>query len=135
MPEIVGNRDAAMAEIVHALDVLKADGVTLFSRYGDDKYYIGHSYFAPLWEELDRRGCIIFLHPTGAAVSNGHLPEPLMDYPHETARAATDLIINGVIQKHKNVKIILSHAGGTLPYLAGRIASSLADLRNLWNFL
>ncbi|KAL8832831.1 MAG: hypothetical protein Q9191_000015 [Dirinaria sp. TL-2023a] len=130
VPEIIDNMDAAIAEIVYALDVLKADGVTLYSRYGEENYYIGHPEFAPLWEELDRRGCVIFLHPTHTAhpkFVNSHLPQPVMDYPHETARAATDLIMGGVIRKHKNIKIILSHAGGTLPYLAGRIATSLAD--------
>ena len=130
VPEIIDNMEAAKAEIAYALDVLKADGVTLYTRYGNENYYLGHPEFAPLWEELDRRSCVVFVHPTHTVdtrLVNRYLKQPIFDYPHETGRAATDLIMGGVIRKHRNVKIILSHGGGTLPFLAGRVAAALSD--------
>ena len=49
------------------------------------------------------------------------LPQPIIDYPHETTRTTCDLITSGRKRQHPNCKIILSHAGGTLPYLAWRV--------------
>ncbi|KIJ36684.1 hypothetical protein M422DRAFT_232253 [Sphaerobolus stellatus SS14] len=115
----------ALTEIAYALDVLKADGVTLFTRYGDDNHYLGHPDFIPVWDELDRRGAVVFIHPTHSVnthLVNSKLPQPVIDYPHETARTAVDLIISNTVRTHPNVKIILSHAGGTLPYLISRAA-------------
>ncbi|KAL8703499.1 MAG: hypothetical protein Q9201_003309 [Fulgogasparrea decipioides] len=50
------------------------------------------------------------------------MPGPMIDFPHETTRAAVSMIIGDVVRDHSNVKIVLSHAGGTLPYMATRIA-------------
>lgn len=53
---------------------------------------------------------------------NPHLTLPMFDYPHETGRAAIDLITQNRMSDAKDCKIILSHAGGTLPYLIDRVA-------------
>lgn len=73
---------------------------------------------------------VIFVHPTHSVdtnLVNPGLPQPVIDYPHETGRTAVDLIVSGTIQRNPDVKIILSHAGGTLPYLATRAAHLLVD--------
>ncbi|BCS28106.1 amidohydrolase family protein [Aspergillus puulaauensis] len=117
----------ALAEIEYALDVLKADGVTLFTRYGDGNNYLGHNLFTPIWEELDARKAVVFVHPThpvNTTWTNPILPQPAIDYPHETTRTAVDLIIANVTQKYPNCRKILSHAGGSLPYLISRIATT-----------
>jgi predicted TIM-barrel fold metal-dependent hydrolase len=97
---------------------LKADGVTLFTRYGDGNYYLGHEKFKPIWDELDKRAAVVFIHPThpvDITPVNKLLAQPIIDYPHETTRTAVDLIVSDTIRTHRNVKIILSHAGGTHP--------------------
>lgn len=122
---------AAQAEITYALDTLKADGVTLYTRYGAGNHYLGHPDFAATWDLLDERGAVVFVHPThpvDTALVNGSLPQPMLDYPHETTRAAADLITSGSVRAHRRVRIILSHAGGTLPYLALRPAAMLPYL-------
>ncbi|KAK6355281.1 hypothetical protein TWF696_004393 [Orbilia brochopaga] len=122
------HKDAAIAEIRHALDELHADGVTLFTRYGADNHYLGHPDFADIWEELNQRSAVVFVHPTHAVdtdLISPSLPQPMVDYPHETTRTAMDLILSGTVQKCSNCKIILSHAGGTLPYLALRVAAMM----------
>jgi predicted TIM-barrel fold metal-dependent hydrolase len=113
------------------LDNLKADGITLYTRYGTDNHYLGHPDFRAVWDLLDARGAVVFIHPThpvDTTVVNPSLPQPMIDYPHETTRAAVDLITSGTVRSHPNVKIILSHAGGTLPYLALRPAAMLPHL-------
>ncbi|KAG6365903.1 hypothetical protein INS49_000079 [Diaporthe citri] len=127
-PVVDGNMDAVLEEVAYSLDILKADGVTLFTRYGSR--YLGHKALRPLWEALEKRRAVVFVHPTHSAntdLVSPALPQPVIDYPHETTRAAVDLITSNTVRDHPNVKIILSHAGGTLPYLATRAAHLLAD--------
>lgn len=129
LPDILDTK-AALEEIRYALDELHADGVTLFTRYGDANYYLGHPDIRPIWEELDRRSAVVFIHPTHAVdtnLVNKMLPQPFIDYPHETTRTAVDLIVTDTVRKYKNCKIILSHGGGTLPYLALRPAIAMKD--------
>jgi 6-methylsalicylate decarboxylase len=88
--------EACLAEIAYALDVLKADGVTLFTRYGDGNNYLGHPAFRSIWIELNARKAVVFIHPTHAATHdmiNPLLPLPFLDYPHETARTAMDMLV------------------------------------------
>ncbi|KAM7215132.1 hypothetical protein V8F06_009450 [Rhypophila decipiens] len=120
LPPLANNLTAVLEEISYALDTLEADGVTLFTRYGN--HYLGHPSFRPIWDELDKRRAVV-----GADLVSSVLPQPVIDYPHETTRTAVDLITSGTLKEHPNVKIILSHAGGTLPYLATRAAHLLSD--------
>ncbi|KAL5365934.1 hypothetical protein BJX96DRAFT_182063 [Aspergillus floccosus] len=130
LPDIL-DTDAALEEIRYALDELQADGVTLFTRYGDGNYYLGHLKIQPIWEEVDRRAAVVFIHPTHPVdtnLVNKMLPQPMIDYPHETTRTAVDLITTDTIRKYRNCKVILSHGGGNLPWLARRPAIMLPDL-------
>lgn len=124
---------AARAEIEYALDVLHADGVVLYTRYGPANHYLGHPDFQGTWALLAARRAVVFVHPThprDTALVNPSLPQPMIDYPHETTRAAVDLITSGTVRAHPGVKIILPHAGGTLPYLAQRPAAMLPYVRS-----
>ena len=129
MPSL-NNAAAVLAEIEYAFDSLKADGVILMTRYGSTSMYLGHPDFESVWKALDDRHAVVLVHPTHAVDTNlvaANLPQPILDYPHETTRAAVDLIMSNRLQDCKNVKIILAHAGGTLPYLAKR-AAALSDV-------
>ena len=130
------NLAQALAEITYALDELRADGVTLFTRYGRGATYLGHATFRPVWAELNRRRAVVFVHPTylpdtssgtAPALVNPALPQPVIDYPHETTRAATDLVLSDTLAACPDVRVILSHAGGTFPYLATRAAHLAHD--------
>ena len=117
-----------IAEITYVLDVLKADGITLFSRYGDGNYYLGHKSFLPVWEELNKRRAVVFVHPTHAVDTskvNSRLHGPGIDYPHETTRTAVDMIMSRTLQRYPDVKVILSHAGGNLPWIFPRLAMAV----------
>jgi 6-methylsalicylate decarboxylase len=119
--------EASLSEIKYALDDLKADGVVIFTRYGSHTY-LGHPDVSPIWEELNRRKAVVFVHPTYPADTtqvNPRMPLPVIDFPHETSRTAMDMIMQGTLTKHPDVKVILSHGGGTLPYVIGRVATPL----------
>ncbi|KAK7743311.1 hypothetical protein SLS62_010683 [Diatrype stigma] len=128
VPSLTTNITAALAEITYALDELKADGVTLMTRYGEGNQYLGDASFVPVWDLLDAKGAVVFVHPThsaGGGTINPHLPQPIVDYPHETTRAAMDMIMSDTLRAHPRCRVILSHAGGTLPWLAKRAAYGL----------
>ena len=121
--------EGSIEELKYALDELKADGITLFTSY--DGKYLGHKDFEPIWAELDKRNAVIFIHPChtpSATWTSSQLPQPIIDYPHETTRTACDLIISGRKRQFPSCKIILSHAGGTLPFLSWRMMALCSTL-------
>lgn len=127
LPNILDTADA-LAEIAYGLDTLHADGVTLFTRYGSSNTYLGHPDIEPIWSELNRRRCVVFIHPTHPVDTNpvnSKLPQPAIDYPHETTRTAMDMITNGTRLKYPACKVILSHAGGALPYIISRVTTPM----------
>lgn len=115
---------AALAEMAHALDVLGADGVALETN--SHGRYWGDPAFAPLFDELERRKAVVFLHPTAPAcfeqVGMG-FPAPLIEFPFDTARAVVSLIFSETLKRRPSIRVILAHGGGALPILLGRIAS------------
>ena len=120
--------EASLKEITYSLDELKADGVILFTRYGDGLQYLGHEDFKPIWAELSQRKVVVLIHPTSPVdtrLIHPSLPQPMYDYPHETGRAAMSLIVSNTLRDYPGCKVILSHAGGTLPYLIFRAAGML----------
>ncbi|MDF0532377.1 amidohydrolase family protein [Tsukamurella sp. 8F] len=107
--------DGAVAEVEYALRELGADGVVLLSNYGG--VYLGDARFAPLWEALNAHRAVVFIHPAHPLLPllDG-VPGPLVDYPFDTTRNAVHMIFNGVLERYPDVEIILSHAGGFVPY-------------------
>ena len=117
--------ESAVAEACFALDTLGADGVTLLSNYGDR--YLGDPWLEPLWAELDRRAAVVLVHPTRLTQPElKGIPGPIVDFPFGTTRAAVQMVTNGVLDRHPNVRVILSHGGGFLPYAAHRFAALAA---------
>ncbi|WP_406140076.1 amidohydrolase family protein [Streptomyces sp. NBC_01089] len=110
---------AAVAEAEYALDELGADGVAVLSNAGGR--YLGDTAFRPLWEALDRRGAVVHVHPT-SPVGLTDLPglQGWAEWPFDTTRTALHMVVNGVLRDFPSVKVILSHAGGFLPYQVTR---------------
>lgn len=120
----VPDMDGALAELTYALDTLKLDGVVMLGSIGDT--YLGDPSQEPLFAELNRRKAVMFVHPNIPATSlklNLSVPAALVEFVFDTTRAVTNLIFSGMLDRYPDVKIILSHAGGTVPYLAGRLAT------------
>lgn len=114
--------DGALTEIPYALDELGADGIQLYTSYGD--WRLGHPALAPVLEELNRRGSIVHVHPTCPACCAGLLsdvPDAIIEYGTDTARTITDFVFSGVSSRYPALRMIFSHAGGTMPALSGRL--------------
>jgi predicted TIM-barrel fold metal-dependent hydrolase len=115
----------AIEEIEYSLDVLKHDGVCLFASYGEK--FLGDAAFDPVLEALNARDAVVFVHPTFHPSSKDlSLPFPgfMIEYPFDTTRAAANLIFSGALERFPRIRFILSHAGGTLPFLAWRLSVS-----------
>ena len=118
------NVDATLKEIEYAFDTIKADGINLQTNYGDK--WLGDPMYKPVLEELNRRKAVIYVHPLVAAccgrLSVGAFPA-VIEVPHDTTRTVTSLLLSGSFKNHPDIKWIFSHAGGTIPLMAGRIAA------------
>ena len=120
LPDVKG----ALLELEHALDVLRLDGVVLLGSQSDGRY-LGDPRFDDLMVELDRRGAVAFVHPAVPKSSESlplDIPGAAIEFTFDTTRAALNLVWNGVVDRCPNVRFILSHAGGAIPYLAYRIS-------------
>lgn len=114
--------DGSLAEIAYAMDTLKADGVGLLTSYGDK--WLGDSTFDPVFAELNRRQVLIYTHPTAARCCRNlipDIPEAVIEYGTDTSRAITEIVFGGTAKRYPGMRIIFSHAGGTLPFLVERL--------------
>ena len=126
LPDIEGS----LTELEHTLDVLELDGVPLMTNGGGS--YLGDARFAPVFGELQRRGAVVFVHPTASPDPIAHsmgLPDALLDYPVDTSRAIAKLHYSNTFARTPDVKYLFSHAGGTIPFVASRFG--IVDAMNV----
>jgi predicted TIM-barrel fold metal-dependent hydrolase len=115
--------EGSLREIEYALDVLKADGIGLFTSY-DDRY-LGDPAFIPVFEELNRRKAVVYTHPLNPACCS-HLADGVgpssIEFATDTTRTIASLIFGegGTAFRCPDIRFIWSHSGGTLPFLIGR---------------
>ena len=117
MPDVEGT----VEEIGYAFDRLAVDGVCLLTNY--EGVYLGDGKFAPIFDELNRRRAVVFVHPappTFDAALGSALA--VTEFPFDTSRAMTQLMYSGTVKRCPNIRFILSHAGGALPMVSNRIA-------------
>jgi len=125
---------ASLEEVEYAYDTLGLDGVVLYTSQGDR--YLGDRSYDPFFEELDRRKAIVFIHPTtippGADATGLTIPFGVAEFTFDTTRAVMNMLYSGTLERYPSIRYIVSHAGGTIPYLAWRIAgaSYLPELRD-----
>jgi len=115
--------DGVLEQIEYALDVLELDGVSMMTNA--DGSYLGDSRFDAIFEELQRRGAVVFVHPTASPDPIAHtlgLPDSLLDYPVDTSRAIAKLHYSNTFARTPDVKYLFAHAGGTIPFVASRFA-------------
>lgn len=113
--------DAALQEIAYALDTLKADGIGLLTSYGDK--WLGDPAFAPVMDELSRRRAVVYTHPTTANCCGNlipDVPESIIEWGTDTTRTIASLVFSGTAARCRDMRIIFSHGGGTLPFLTER---------------
>ncbi len=117
--------EAALAEIIYAREELDADGFALVTNYNGR--YLGDSHFDDVFAALNDCAATVFVHPVEPAgfqhLSCGR-PGPVIEFPMDTARTVIDALYAGVFRRHPRIRFIIAHAGGVLPTLATRVATT-----------
>jgi len=114
--------EGSLREIAYAFDVLKADGIGLLTSYGDK--WLGDAAYLPVFEELNRRKAVVFVHPTTPLCCRTLLPDvsPLVsEMTQDTTRAVTNLLFTGTFSRFGDIRFIFTHAGGDVPMVYGRM--------------
>jgi 6-methylsalicylate decarboxylase len=116
--------EESVTEVVRALDELNADGVVLLANNAGT--YLGEPGQDPLFAALNERSAVVFVHPAelpGPSVPG--IPTFAADFLLDTTRAAYLLVSNGIQARYPDIRFILSHAGGFMPYASHRMAIAI----------
>lgn len=130
--------DASLKEIAYAFDTLKADGVGLLTSYGN--HWLGEKMFEPVFDELNRRNAVVFVHPTDAPCchSLASTNPATFEWLADTARSIMSMISGNPIggrggaeqsaaTRYANCKFIWSHGGGALIGVASRVVGNVTE--------
>lgn len=119
---------ASLDEIDYALDNLGAYGFALMTNAHGT--YLGDASLDPVFEKLNQRHAIVFMHPTTCCGSDpaakkplDQYPSPMMEFFFDTARAVTNLLLSGTVERNPNITFIVSHCGAVLPSIVERITN------------
>jgi aminocarboxymuconate-semialdehyde decarboxylase len=114
--------DLAVRELSHAVKILGLRGVVVGSNVNGRGF--DEEAFQPFFAKVEELDVPIFIHPSNPAgierVRNYYLAN-FLGLPLESAITAAHLVFGGVLDRFPNLKICLSHAGGVLPFLIGRL--------------
>jgi aminocarboxymuconate-semialdehyde decarboxylase len=114
----------AVKELERVMTDLGLSGVEIASNInGED---LGSERFRPFWEAAEALGAVVFIHPAFSGSIGGERMKAydlrrIMGNLMETAQAAAHLIFSGILEAFPDLKIVLAHGGGVLPYLVGRL--------------
>ena len=116
------NPEASVAELRRAVEELGFPGAMLFSNVNG--IALADARFEPLYAEANRLGAVMHIHPTspvGVEAMTEYWLMPLCGFLFDTTLAAAKLVFTGVPERYPNITWVLSHLGGTIPYLAERL--------------
>jgi aminocarboxymuconate-semialdehyde decarboxylase len=120
--------DAALRELERALDELRLQGVVVLSNVRGRA--LADQAYRPFFEEADRRGTCVFVHPMIPAAADAfteYVLGPIVGFPFDTTVAIAKLCYAGVFKALPNIRWIVAHAGGAIPYLMERLDSGWRD--------
>jgi len=109
----------------HAVDKLGLIGVNIPGSIGRDTR-IDAERLSPFYARVDQLGVPLFLHPTDAVFGEdlqgyGGALQLSLGRIIEVSVAASRLVFSGLMERHPNLKVVMSHTGGALPYQSGRM--------------
>ncbi len=122
------NPEAAAAELAYLMTLTGMRGVEVPASVGGR--YLGDDVFLPFWAAAADTGAVVFVHPTttglGIAALEGHYLWNSVGNPLETAIAAAQLVVSGVLDRFPRLTVLLAHGGGALLALRGRLRHAFA---------
>src|SRR5918996_1964618 len=113
--------DAAAAELRRAMNELGLRGIMIGSNVRGRN--LDDPGLEPVWSAAAEVGALIFIHPTPPAAADRLQHYYLRNFignPLDTTIAAACLVFAGVLERHPDIKILLAHGGGFLPYQEAR---------------
>jgi predicted TIM-barrel fold metal-dependent hydrolase len=115
--------DKAIEEMTRSLDELHLHGIGLVTSF--DGKYLDAPEFKSFFTEANRRKAIIFVHPFNPPATRQALMElemyRVVGFPCETTLTFCRMAYSGFIEQYPDIIFILSHVGGTIPFLWPRI--------------
>lgn len=114
------NDGAAAAKALDEALGLGLKGVIIGPGHGET--LLSDPEYSELWEVAQARQAIVFVHPLlneDPRLQRNRMPN-LIGVPWETTLCALDLILSGTLDRYPDVRILLAHGGGFLPYQVGR---------------
>lgn len=112
---------ASVIEIERAIVDLGLKGITLFSNVNGAP--LSRECFWPIYEKANELHVVFFIHPTfpvGVEAMEDYMLTPLVGFLADTTLAAASLVFAGVCERFPNIKWVLGHLGGAVPYMAER---------------
>jgi aminocarboxymuconate-semialdehyde decarboxylase len=119
---LTANIDEAVRELVRCIDELGMVGFIIGANI--DGTPIDDPRFDPFYEEANRLGTTMFIHPmapAGIEVMNQYALAPLVGFMFDTTLAVSRLIFSNFFGRFLGIKVIVSHLGAAIPFLAGRL--------------
>ena len=120
--------DGALRELARALDELRLQGVVLLSNIRGRA--LADPAYRPFLAECDRRKACVFVHPMIPAAAEPfgeYVLGPIVGFPFDTTLAVARLCYAGVFKQLPNIRWLVAHAGGAIPYLLERLDSGWRD--------
>jgi len=115
--------EAAAVEVARAMDELGLIGATIGTAVLDKT--LADPSFEPLWAELDKRSAPLFIHASGKDANSPLISEHgltwIVGAPFEDTIGVLHFVRAGITQRYPNIKVIVAHLGGPIPFLAQRI--------------
>jgi aminocarboxymuconate-semialdehyde decarboxylase len=120
--------DQALDELHRAIDRLKMNGVILLSNIRGKP--LTSPLYRPFFEEANRMKLCIFLHPmipANAEAYSEYVLGPLVGFPFDTTLAVARLCFDGLLADLPDIRWIIGHLGGAVPYLMERLDNGFRD--------
>jgi len=113
--------ETAAAELHRLMALPGLKGVEIAASVGG--VYLGDDRFIPFWEAAEETGAFVFIHPSirGIDVPEDYYMWNTVGNPLETTVTAAHIIMSGVMERMPGLKVMLSHGGGTILALRGRL--------------
>jgi len=120
--------DAALRELERTQGELRMNGVIVLSNINGRA--LTDARYRPFFVECDRRRVCVFIHPMIPASAEPfaeYVLGPIVGFPFDTTLAVARLCYAGVFRELPNIRWILGHLGGAVPYLMERMDNGWRD--------